>query len=171
MCIIVVLLSMYIPKNKVNANSNLLEWSNYSFDDLRLYSETNTYTATEINNGNISYNFDNNVPTEFMPGAPQITILTHGLTSDASVWSNENNENTENSIFTFTEDSLITRLNNLVGGANIYWCRTGESEGKEDYIYELYDINKENIDIKNGTINSYVCRSYTPSNHSNGYYW
>lgn len=49
----------------------------------------------------------------------------------------------------------------------IYWCRTGESEGKEDYIYELYDINKENIDIKNGTINSYVCRSYTPSNPSN----
>ena len=161
MCIIVILLFMFIPKNKVNANSNLLEWSNYSFDDLRLYSETNTYTATEINNGNISYNFDNNVPTEFMPGAPQITILTHGLTSDASVWSNEN---TENSIFTFTEDSLITRLNNLVGGANIYWCRTGEAEEKEDYIYELYDINKENIDIKNGTINSYVCRSYTPKN-------
>lgn len=49
----------------------------------------------------------------------------------------------------------------------IYWCRTGESEGKEDYIYELYDINKENIDIKNGTIDSYVCRSYTPSNPSN----
>ena len=72
MCIILVLLFMFIPKNKVNANSNLLEWSNYSFDDLRLYSETNTYTATEINNGNISYNFDNNVPTEFMPGAPQL---------------------------------------------------------------------------------------------------
>ena len=58
---------------------------------------------------------------EFME-IPQITVLTHGLSSSASYWSNPNGNGAE----TFAEDtdSLIYKLSEKAGGAYIYRAET-----------------------------------------------
>ena len=56
----------------------------------------------------------------------QITVLTHGLGSDASVWSNNfsaNNNVANNISFAYDSSSLITKISDQAGGANIYWAQ------------------------------------------------
>lgn len=86
---------------------------------------------------------------EYMPGAPQITVLTHGIAdfNGASHWSNTypntyNEEGNEQSHFAYNTESLIHKLSERAGGADIYWAKM--SENKVDF--NLYNIGGENID-------------------------
>ncbi len=68
-------------------------------DNATLYDATNTY---DYNGDNISNNrkyvyYDTSTSgrntNTVMSGTPQITVVTHGLNSDASVWSNNSTGN------------------------------------------------------------------------------
>ena len=69
-------------------------------------------------------------------GAPQITVLTHGLNGGAYHWSNDGMDE-----FSYDEQSLISRLNTELMksnnmGANIYWAKMN-SNGS----FYLYNLN------------------------------
>lgn len=87
---------------------------------------------------------------EYMPGAPQITVLTHGIAdfNGASHWSNnypetfdEGNKG-EQTHFAYDTDSLIHKLSEKAGGADIFWAKV--DNGNTDF--DLYNIGGENIE-------------------------
>ena len=54
----------------------------------------------------------------------QITVLTPGLGSHANVWSNNFSANNNSNIsFSYDSSSLITKISDQAGGANIYWAQ------------------------------------------------
>lgn len=63
---------------------------------------------------------------------PQITVLTHGLGGSAGHWSNIGfDKDTGKSIFGYDEASLLDKLSEKAGGANIY--RANTSQGDTDH--------------------------------------
>ncbi len=117
-----------------------------------LYNATNTYNYNGANNlpdvsAKSSYEYyDTDTGSKnsnlVYDGAPQITVLTHGLGGDASHWSN-------NGAGDFARDprSLFSRLNeefnkNEGVGASIYWAKMVSTDS-----FYLYDLNdSSNID-------------------------
>ena len=86
---------------------------------------------------------------EYMPGAPQITVFTHGIAdfNGASHWSNtypetfDERDKGEQTHFAYDTDSLIHKLSEKAGGADIYWAKV--NDGNTDF--DLYNIGGENI--------------------------
>ena len=66
---------------------------------------------------------------------PQITVLTHGLSSSASHWSNNDGSGTGG--FVEDSDSLVYKLSQKAGGADIYRAVTYDGD-KSDAGYTLY---------------------------------
>lgn len=87
-----------------------------SLTDIDLYNATNTYNYNGDNDiikddAKSGYDyFNTNVGTKnsnsIYSGAPQITVLTHGLGGDASHWSNNGMGD-----FSYDERSLFSRIN------------------------------------------------------------
>ncbi len=124
-----------------------------------LYNATNTYnvmstcfnedgtfiveTETSRSNPNQYYlNYDlteKNSNAGNIMNTTQITVLTHGLGSEPSAWSNNFSENKNKDIsFVYDEASLIGQIKKTVVDANIYWAvMTGYT------TFELYDITTQ----------------------------
>ena len=145
LCLIIGLSTFAVLKlNKftVNAYTGI----NIDLTEKELYNETNTYDVTDSNFNeagvfsptneaenstrrnktqyNLSYDLSVRKDREVMDAA-QITVLTHGLDCDASVWSNNFTKEKELKEFAFKFDasSLINVLKNKNGGANVYWAK------------------------------------------------
>ncbi|MDY4186660.1 MAG: hypothetical protein SOX77_02215 [Candidatus Borkfalkiaceae bacterium] len=134
----------------------------------QLYNETNTYNVTEglfntsgniitevdgnrINNTtqyNVSYNLGQKNDNKVTESA-QITVLTHGLGSNAGTWSNNYSKTNNSSAFAYDGQSLISRISEQVGGAKIYWAKMSGYKS-----FNLYDITAQK---STGT-------TYTPTN-------
>ncbi len=127
--------------------------TNSSLTEQELYNATNTYnveTDCFKDNGNfdtitdssrvystqyeISYNLTQKNNNQVM-GSAQITVLTHGLGSNAGTWSNDFSANTTTDNFAYDTDSLISKIVEKVGSANVYWA-----DMKNYKDFKLYDI-------------------------------
>lgn len=118
-------------------------------DVQRLFSEANTFDCTKVDREThpdryeVEYNMTSRNGRRVMD-KPQITVLTHGWRMGAFSWSNDyNKENAEqykniNPTFAFDKDSLIERINDEVGGANIYWAKMAGDES-----FDLIEISSE----------------------------
>ena len=65
-----------------------------------------------------------------------MTVLTHGLSSSASHWSNSNGSGSGG--FVEDTDSLVYKLSQKAGGANIYRARTSGGDISNP-VYQLYN--------------------------------
>lgn len=109
-----------------------------------LYSESNTYNylyssvddTTNYNN-NGRYDFSKKNDNE-VSSSTNITILTHGMSGSAANWSNDG----KHDIFSFTSESLITRLYN--DNTSFYWGCFSDSTN-----FEFYDITSQLDDCIN----------------------
>ena len=111
--------------------------------------------------GNIALATEN---TEFM-NIPQITVFTHGLSSRASYWSNPNGSGAD--VFAEDQDSLVYKLSEKAGGADIYRAETKEGDiGSPDYtLYSGYgDIEVDIDDISKHIIIVFDSQSSEESN-------
>ena len=131
---------------------NVYATSDSSITDL--YNSTNTYEYKYIESSNgkhyvynedegkeieidinynneTRYNFSKYTGIDVEEGDASVTILTHGLGSTASDWSNNGNT------FAYTSDSLITRLYNLTDSYVYLMDFYGE------YEFYLYDLTNE----------------------------
>jgi uncharacterized repeat protein (TIGR02543 family) len=159
-----------------------------------LYNATNTYegaTITSSTNTNydennqfsVSYNMSQKKDKPVMD-SPQITILTHGVGSAASAWSNDfdlnlsyddNNASRSYVHFAYDKDSLINKISQEAGGANIYWAIMN----KDKINFYLYDITNKQYNTNNlintiTDISKHIIIVYQASNSSvsnnNAYY-
>ena len=108
---------------------------------------------------NIKYNISQKNSNEVM-NATQITVLTHGLGSNAGTWSNHYSKDNDSDSFAYDCDSLISEINEKVGGANIYWAKTKNVyKGNNCYEYngfDLFDITNQTSTSSNYTDTSLV---------------
>ena len=115
-----------------------------------LYEATNTFSYVENTNHNrIHSYFNTSSPlsnaSPIKSGAPQITVITHGLGGNASHWSNDGNNN-----FAYDRSSIISRIDEELSkkgnDANIYWAVMQSSTS-----FCLYDLkntsNKNNLGV------------------------
>ncbi len=129
-------------------------------DVQRLFSEANTFDCTKIDKTThpdryeVEYDMTARNGKQVMD-KPQITVLTHGWGMAAGTWSNNycheietetededlGNEDIilptdpENCIpFSYDKDSIISRLNEEVNGANIFWA---EMKGEKFYLFDI----------------------------------
>lgn len=146
----------------INANALFV---NETFTERELYNATNTYNVDEScldNNGNVkvtpevdremeidqyhlSYDMSAKNGNQVM-SITQATVLTHGLGGSARHWSNnfsETNYKDDNVKFAYDKDSLISRIDEEVGGANIYWAKVDKKEGSANYDYNIFDITNQ----------------------------
>ncbi len=138
------------PVNKINAENG---WKDYKINEVDLYNETNTYTYNFIENDdepNQYFDMTTYEEKSISTGEPLITVLTPGLGSYANTWS-LTDDGKGNVGFSYLDDSIITRLSNVVGEANIYWYYLSPSDKKISII----DINEQNKKIKEGTLSFY----------------
>lgn len=114
-----------------------------------IYSATNTFNYnTTSKKYNISETGKNSNAVD-NDSAPLITVLTHGLDCNASVWSNQNGQ------FSKDDESIISKINSLYynitqKNANVYWAKmTGMSNFE---LYPLIESNMvKNIYVQNNT--------------------
>jgi pimeloyl-ACP methyl ester carboxylesterase len=92
------------------------------------YSTNSELAAWKILAANASAN-------DVMKSAPQITVLTHGLGADASAWSNDG------ASFAKDNDSILSKLDTLAGGASLYWAKMVERNPSDSFY--LYDLNEQ----------------------------
>lgn len=71
----------------------------------------------------------------------QITVLTHGLGAKAGTWSNNYSKNQLNDAFEYSPDSLITKIDEKVGGAQIY---KAEMNGYKDFTLSELEVVSNN---------------------------
>ena len=123
----------------INVNAS---GENFDINNVGLYSATNTYNyKLEENEKTSNYNFDNNYryylnetnDEKVDEGAPLLTVLTHGLGGSAADWSNTNDKK-----FSFSNESLITRLA-IKEKCNIYLATYKAKNSK----YALINITSE----------------------------
>ena len=79
----------------------------------------------------------------------QITVLTPGLGSNAGTWSNHFSKENKEALFAYDSDSIISKISEKVGGANIYWARMTKYTQ-----FNLYNITNEKSTTENFDINS-----------------
>ena len=88
-----------------------------------LFTATNTYTCTSVDEDNHTMSFDlehkRNVQ---VMDVTQITVLTHGLGGNAGAWSNLYSKDNLNDNFGYDEDSIINKIRERAGDANVYWA-------------------------------------------------
>lgn len=63
--------------------------------------------------------------------APAITVFVHGQGESALTWANEKTEKSRN--FIYDENSLIEKLRDDAGGANVYWAKMSKDENGNSY--------------------------------------
>ena len=124
--------------------------SNNAEDLESLFNETNTFEGAEISETTdnnrvtekeqyvVTYDMTNRVEKPVMSYA-QITVLNHGLASSASTWSGVYNEDKSSLQFMYDADSLISKLSEGYGGANIYWARGMSTKSN----FNLYEITEQ----------------------------
>ena len=143
--------------NKITANAFTGESG--AITEEQLYNQTNTYNVSaecftgsgefiktvdenserdDINQHNISYDLSQRQANVQVKDNPQITVLTHGLNSNASVWSNNYSKDDTNVSFYYDKDSLISRISKRAGGAKIYWAKMSNYNA-----LDLYDITEQ----------------------------
>lgn len=143
-----ILIGLFVTIAFVTANIRVKgtteTWVNYEYGNSELYSITNTYNY----NGNNIYDMskrNDELYTENEDTQPILTVLTHGLGGSATNWSLKNGS------FTYCEDSLITRLTNIVGGdAYIYKYKVEKGN------LTIYDLSVQNERIINGEQSGYL---------------
>lgn len=72
--------------------------------------------------------------------SPSITVFVHGQSGEASHWSNDGEGN-----LAYDEDSLIEKLRDDYGGANVYWARMARDENTY-----AYNIDEEKYKVVSG---------------------
>lgn len=106
-----------------------------------LFSQTNTFDCTSVvpktdtTDYHVTYDLNNRKENVSVMDTTQITVLTHGLASNASVWSNQYAADNTSVAFSFDPDSLIWKISEAAGGANVYWAHM---DGYENFT--LYDL-------------------------------
>lgn len=91
---------------------------------------------------------------------PQITVLTHGLSSSASHWSNYNGSGSGG--FVEDPDSLVYKLSQKAGGATIYRAVTNSNNG-ENPNYHLY-LNYSNTQTDINSISKHIIIVFDSAN-------
>ena len=143
--IIITIFVLFVLEIKVNGDSNVFAGQPGSpGSGEALYESTNTFeyntNVSNTPNNHLSSYFDVSSPlnnaSPIKSGAPQITVLTHGLNGDASNWSNN-----EDGDFAYDSASIISRIDselrkNNGSGANIYWAKM-----ETNFTFKLYDLN------------------------------
>lgn len=144
--------------NKITAKAYVGESG--ALTEEQLYNQTNTYNVSaacfndsgefintvdqnnerdDINQHNISYDLSQRQANVQVKARPQITVLTPGLNSGASAWSNNYSENNNKNVsFCYDEDSLISKISETAGGAKIYWAKMSDYNA-----FDLYDITAQ----------------------------
>ena len=106
-----------------------------------LFSQTNTFDCTSVvpktdtTDYHVTYDLNNRKENVQVMDTTQITVLTHGLDSHAGAWSNKYAADNTSVAFSFDSDSLIWKISEAAGGANVYWANMN---GYEDFT--LYDL-------------------------------
>ncbi|MCM1532825.1 MAG: leucine-rich repeat protein, partial [Ruminococcus flavefaciens] len=124
-------------------------YTDYGSDEYRRYEYYNVSSNGKISTNTVS------------GSAPQITVLTHGLNSDASTWGNkfdtdENGE--EKAYFAIHNNLLIDRLYDNASslsatGAKVYWAVMADSTH-----FKLYELEYSQNDAKNVDADSGICK-------------
>lgn len=144
--------------NKITAKAYVGESG--ALTEEQLYNQTNTYNVSaacfndsgefintvdqnserdDKNQHNISYDLSQRQANVQVKARPQITVLTPGLNSGASAWSNNYSENNNKNVsFCYDEDSLISKISENAGGAKIYWAKMSDYNA-----FDLYDITAQ----------------------------
>ncbi|VEU80832.1 alpha/beta fold hydrolase [Haploplasma axanthum] len=118
----------------VTRSVNALEMKRFNIGDKELYNETNTYTYKDSYQPNEDrYDFNSKTNIVVDDNEPLLTVFTHGLQGSASHWSNN-----ENSLFSYSKDSIITRMAKITD-SNIYWVKIDGQMEIRDITDELYD--------------------------------
>ena len=130
--------------------------------DADFFSSANTYNATleEIDargsttgatNNSVRYNMDEKrTDVVVSDDAPQVTFITHGLSGNASHWSN--NSGNPDWAFAYSPGSIIDLLQQKAD-CNIYWAKF-QSKNNFDLIFlNNYDYNSQ-VFIDNITDNT-----------------
>ncbi|MBR5388623.1 MAG: alpha/beta fold hydrolase [Clostridia bacterium] len=152
LCICLMTVVLLVPEQKAFAFSGtgtLSEQALYNatntFDVKSSYFDNNgdfqtTYISGRGNQYQIEYNMQQrNVNVGNVMNNAQITVLTHGLDSNARVWSNNFSANNHSNIsFAYDSSSLITKISEQVGGANIYWAKMSGYKS-----FDLYNITNQ----------------------------
>jgi len=131
-------------------------YSDYG-EDSTFFSAANTYNWIDDSNGQGHYDLESPNNNLVDTGDPKITFLTHGLNGSASHWSNLLNyedygistepTKADQTSFSYTKDSLITRLNQI-SESQIYWAIKTTSG------MNLVDISAYNNDMFNQNLNT-----------------
>lgn len=160
-CILVCVIAVFWGMAILGFDPNMAKAYNgvAALTEKELYDETNTYnvnsscfdkntgefitTWIDIKKTNktqykISYDMSVRQNRSVMNKA-QITVLTPGLASDVGTWSNNfSSTKTSGISFAYDSSSLITKISDQVGGANIYWAKmTGYND------FNLYNITNQ----------------------------
>ena len=109
---------LYDETNTYNVNSSCFDKNTGEF--ITTWIDSKKTNKTQYN---ISYDMSTKQNRSVMNKA-QITVLTPGLASNAGTWSNNfSSANKDNAFFAYDSSSLITKISDQVGGANIYWTK------------------------------------------------
>lgn len=138
-----------ISEKSLYNETNTYDISNECFDDKDVflpYIDVNGMHSTEIQHI-VKYDLSKKNANTVM-SYPQITVLTPGLGSHASVWSNAYTA-TNSYDFAYDDQSLIAKITNFAGSANIYWTKMkyidkniGVGSG---YSFDIFDITDQTI--------------------------
>ena len=124
--------------------TNTYNVKNDIFTDTGVFSSTRDEDRiTEKTQYNIAYDMTEKNNNQVMDNA-QITVLTHGLGSNAGVWSNDFSADTKTENFAYDTDSLISQIVEKVGVANIYWAMMTDYND-----FNLYDITAQTGEYSN----------------------
>ena len=160
---------------KADAAQTFTGFSGNNISETDLYNQTNTYDykGSNTDQNSLYEYYDTSVngknTNTVKEGAPQITVLTHGLGGDAFHWSNVK-DSYGDPVFAYDEESLFVRLQqesakNGGVGANLYWAKmTGKksfclidlennyesdkiykTQAAENTISEITDVSKHII--------------------------
>ncbi len=139
---------LYNATNTYNVNESCFE------SDGKFHVVTENDRITETKQYHIGYDMSTKNGNQVM-STPQVTVLTHGLGGSARHWSNnfsesnykdeedENGNKIEHVKFAYDEQSLISRIDEEVDGANIYWATVLKKDEYSDYEFHIYDITNQ----------------------------
>lgn len=149
--ILVCLIAIAIPGQKA-ASAFTGQAPNFTTTYTRadFLSDTNTFNATSVNPSALEMTYDLSARNNnTVMAVPQITVLTHGLGGDAGDWSNGYSATNTSTSFAYDSDSLISKLSERAGDADIYRAVILDTD-KEDFdLIELsVSGNSYNAQIK-----------------------
>lgn len=98
-------------------------------DICELFSESNTFDY-RYNEETKTYTYDlsNRRENVEIMSSPQITVLTHGLGSNAGTWSNKISSTNKDASFAYDKDSIIEKISEKASEAKIYWAEMSDDK-------------------------------------------